>query len=57
MLVCLSEQRHFDQACTILDSENRVGLWSEGKCIVLNLVLSSQFSEFCESQGGHVWKQ
>ena len=50
MLVCFSEQRHFDQASAILDSENRVGLGSDRKCIVQNLVPSFQLSKFCDSK-------
>lgn len=41
MLEWFSEERYFDKASAILDSENSVGLWSEGKCATKS-VLSCQ---------------
>ena len=50
MLVCFSEQMHFDQASVMLDSENRVSLGSNRKCIVWSLVLPFKLLQFCESK-------
>lgn len=36
MLEWFSEERYFDKASAILDSENSVGLWSEGKRAIQN---------------------